>query len=138
MKTTDERFDAKWVPEPMSGCFLWLAYLNPAGYGKFKGAGREQVAHRFAYIRAKGPIPAGLEIDHLCNNRGCVNSDHLEAVTHTENMRRSGARQTHCKRGHERTAGSIDWNSSSCKVCKLHLQRARRAIQKQPQEGVIA
>ena len=66
------------------------------GYGQFElGGGSRQkrnrtYAHRFAYEQAKGAIPDGLEIDHLCRNRRCVNPDHLEAVTHQENQRRSG------------------------------------------------
>src|SRR6202030_118623 len=79
-----DKFDRHWIPEPNSGCWLWLGACNEFGYGKF---GKVK-AHRFSYEREKGPIPDGLEIDHLCRNKSCVNPDHLEAVTHGENRRR--------------------------------------------------
>ncbi len=69
-------------------CWLWTDTPNHDGYGRFK-ADRKIMAHRFAYEEANGPVPEGLELDHLCRNRLCVRPDHLEAVTHTENVRRA-------------------------------------------------
>lgn len=65
-------------------CWPWLASTNNRGYGAFRGNG----AHRIAYIFKYGPISSGLELDHLCQNRWCQNPEHLEEVTHAENMRR--------------------------------------------------
>lgn len=72
------------------------------GYGrKCVGGSLVRAAHRVAYEQHFGAIPAGLEIDHLCRNRACINPEHLEPVTHAENMRRSAAAtKTHCIRGH--------------------------------------
>ena len=90
-RTLQQRFDEKWIPEPNSGCWLWLAAtMTQKGYeyGVFRVTGRTLRAHRFSYEREKGPIPEGLELDHLCRNPYCVNPDHLDAVTHEENLRR--------------------------------------------------
>ena len=90
-------------------CKLWTGSVTKGGYGLVWSAGKTRLAHRVAYEAAHGPIPAGLEIDHLCRTPGCVNPDHMEPVKHKENIRRSvhptrGAHQrnkTHCPQGHE-------------------------------------
>lgn len=78
--------------ERSDSCWLWTGSTTKAGYGMF-GAGRRGMgnlyAHRYSYEWAKGPIPAGLHIDHLCRVRNCVNPAHLEAVTQGENNRRA-------------------------------------------------
>ena len=69
-------------------CWNWQKAKNSAGYGIIGKDGGSKLAHREAYIAFVGPIPEGLELDHLCKNKGCVNPDHLEAVTRSENVRR--------------------------------------------------
>jgi HNH endonuclease len=107
--TTEERFWRK--VEKTEACWLWTAHISPSGYGIFKYDGTPKNAHRYAYQLLVGPIPEGLEIDHLCRVRNCVNPEHLEAVTHLENVRRGvyvampiltriNAEKTHCKYGH--------------------------------------
>lgn len=71
-----------------TGCWEWMWCISSCGYGALKRDGRVLKAHRVYYERHKGPIPDGLQIDHLCRNRRCVNPAHLEAVTKTENLRR--------------------------------------------------
>jgi len=70
------------------GCWVWTAALNNGGYGLVRLDGRTRRAHRVVYELLVGPIPEGLELDHLCRNHACVNPDHLEPVTHGENIRR--------------------------------------------------
>jgi hypothetical protein len=70
-------------------CWIWLLKTNKTGYGYDNIEGRQVLAHRRYYEDARGPIPAGLQLDHLCRQRLCVNPDHLEPVTPLENTRRS-------------------------------------------------
>lgn len=69
-----------------NGCWLWQRALNK-GYGATKRGGIYS-AHLLYYIEAHGPVPDGLQIDHLCQVKHCVNPDHMEPVTAAENMRR--------------------------------------------------
>lgn len=80
-------------------CIDWAGRLNRQGYGRIGW----DLAHRRAYEQSVGPVPDGMELDHLCRNARCVNPDHLEPVTREENMRRRSEAQTHCKHGHEFT-----------------------------------
>ncbi len=87
------RFWSKVQPDD-SGCWLWTASLSTPGYGQYGiGASRPHSAHRVAFKALVGPIPEGLQIDHTCCVRRCVNPDHLEAVTQQENIRRGFARR---------------------------------------------
>lgn len=89
-----------------TGCWLWRG-ARSNGYGRLKVAGRTCFAHRLAYIRLVGAVPPGLQIDHLCRVRECVNPAHLEAVTARTNILRGespvakNARKRLCPRGHE-------------------------------------
>lgn len=89
--TPQEQFWAKVAVS--DGCWTWTAATDRDGYGKFTdhSNGRRMHAHRFAYELLVGEVPEGLELDHLCRNRACVRPDHLEPVTHLENVRRSRA-----------------------------------------------
>jgi hypothetical protein len=108
--TAIERFWARVLIG--DGCWLWNGPKNSKGYIQFASASGT-LAHRFAYEYFNGPIPHGMTIDHLCRNRGCVNPDHLEAVSNRDNVLRGigqtaiNARKTHCKRGHAFTADNI-------------------------------
>ena len=82
-------FERHFVKGPAKDCWPWLASLNHGGYGVFGGApGRPtRNAHTAAYVFYVGPVPAGLEVDHVCGVRRCVNPAHLRVVTHSENLR---------------------------------------------------
>lgn len=128
----ERRFWSKVVIHP-SGCLVWAARLNHAGYGQVHVHGHTVKAHRLAYELLVGPIPTGLEIDHLCRNRACVHPDHLEPVTHTENTRRGargGALLIACPYGHpyDEANTHINWHGRrECRVCRERWRETANA-----------
>jgi hypothetical protein len=97
-----ERFEKKFIPEPNSGCWLWLGATSKNGYGvvRLSNPRRMTGAHRFSYELFVGPIPDGFTVDHQCNNIACVNPNHLKAMTQLDNGRRYTEAITHCPQGH--------------------------------------
>lgn len=85
-RTLRERFDEKWMPEPNTGCWLWMGAAHPRGYGSMSFRGRQIAAHRVAWVLAGRELVKGLELDHICRTPACVNPDHLRQVTHRENI----------------------------------------------------
>lgn len=126
------RFASKFDIESDSGCWLWTSSKNHKGYGYMTVDTVSWAAHRLSYLHHTGPIPDGLEIDHLCRVRNCVNPNHLEAVTHRVNIQRtreySGA---DCSHGHPRTPENVmTYVKSSGKVVHecipCHKAKAKR------------
>lgn len=126
------RFWDKVQPEPMSGCWLWTAAsLGGGRYGCIGWKGRVRPSHRVAYEQLVSPIPAGLECDHLCRTTLCVNPDHIEPVTHAENVRRGhlgkAAREaTHCKHGHPFDVENTGVNKAGKRFCRTCSRRRSR------------
>ena len=124
--TTFERFNAKVVTDAETGCWRWTGVRTHDGYGTlFEG-----YAHRVSYELFVGPIPEGLEVDHLCNNRCCVNPEHLEPVTREENIRRQVERRTHCKSGHPYTPENTYVRPCGARQCRACNAAAVRRYQK--------
>jgi len=126
------RFWSKAIVRGQDDCWPWVAAVTHTGYGRINIGGTIKRAHRIAYELVKGPIPEGLELDHLCRNRACINPDHLEPVTHAVNMRRgysANAAKTHCPQGHEYSDANTYTYSDGRRMCR-HCQRdrGRRAI----------
>jgi hypothetical protein len=114
--------EARYVPEPMSGCWLWTSTIEHDGYGVAKIDGVMFKAHRAAYHLLVGPVPDGLTIDHLCCTTCCVNPAHMEPVTAAENARRARLRmdgKTHCAHGHELTGANLyRGRRGNCLACR--------------------
>lgn len=125
-------------------CWIWIGYRTRDGYGRFKAGGRTFQAYRWIYEKLVGPIPEGLQIDHVCHtedpecaggwscpHRACVNPDHMEPVTRKENTLRGrsfsaeNATKTHCKRGHPYGESPYvdSFGSRHCSECRRIRQR---------------
>jgi|KBSMisStandDraft_5_1062788.scaffolds.fasta_scaffold1033303_2 hypothetical protein len=133
-KTTLERFEEKYIAEPNTGCWLWIAGLTHQGYGKFRWNGdNDRQAHRYSYIQHREPIPPGLVPDHLCRVRSCVNPWHLELVTDRENILRGvgppalNARKSMCQMGHPLEGENLRLlgNRRRCRICCRVKNRER-------------
>jgi hypothetical protein len=125
-----------------TGCWLWTGSVQAgrgAGYGRLTVDGGRKLAHRVSYEHLVEPIPAGLQLDHLCTVRNCINPDHLEPVTQQENLRRSpchisvlNAAKTHCAQGHEYTPeNTYIWvgkgkTQRNCRSCNSAYSAKRR------------
>lgn len=124
-------------------CWLWTASKTTAGYGNLTLDGKQDYAHRVSYRLMVGPIPAGLHVDHLCRVRHCVNPEHLEVVTHAENVRRGlapfGVIRTECKRGHDITNPAnvrvTAKGSKQCLVCHQMRVDTRAAKRREGNKG---
>lgn len=120
-----------------NGCWEWVGTLSDDGYGCVwdKSAGKVVKAHKWIWEQENGPVPDGLELDHVaCSNPRCCNPGHLKAVTHRENVRRGNgwagqhARKTHCLKGHALTEDNLvpyrrARGARICKACTLEYQR---------------
>lgn len=143
--TLQERFWNK--VHKTNTCWLWTAYRSVKGYGRISiGSRKLKLVHRLAYEWAIGPIPKGLQIDHLCRTRNCVRSSHLEVVTSKENQHRglgNGERdKTHCPAGHLYLGTNLyeppGRPHRMCRICAAKAQRVYYARRKQQAQGVYA
>lgn len=105
-------------------CWVWVGSRDTNGYGKFYRDGRTLVAHRAIYEAMVGEVPVGLQLDHLCRNRPCLNPYHLEPVTHIENQRRR--HKPVCKNGHPASERVIVSGRRACRPCLREADRRYR------------
>ena len=133
--TTEQRF-LLYVTKT-ADCWLWTGGKNQKGYALFwnSGDGRRESAHRVAYRMWVGEIPAGLELDHLCRTRHCVNPAHLEAVTHRENVLRAPdhvgkreAAKTHCPHNHPLDGKRFDRRKNAMRRYCMTCERTRHLV----------
>lgn len=141
METVSARLAQHVTIDPVTGCWLWTGLLDSDGYGQLRISGRLVMAHRLSYTDAKGQIPGGMELDHLCRVRNCVNPSHLEPVTHRENVMRGegicarAANVTHCPKGHPYEGDNLVIFADGkrrCRTCRSETGKAtyRRSMAK--------
>ncbi len=118
-------------------CWTWTGPHSADGYAKAVVNRKPARAHRVAYELLVGPIPAGLTIDHLCRNRGCLNPAHMEPVTNRENVLRGvstaaqRARQAECKRGHPLSGTNLHIDARGfrrCRQCQLDWYHQHKVL----------
>lgn len=129
MNALPERIEAR-IDRQADGCWIWTGHIDRDGYGR----GPRSLAHRLVYEASGHSIPAGLELDHLCRVRACVNPDHLEPVTRVENNRRRWAGRDECEAGHplsgDNVRAYIDKKGSNRRACRA-CDRRRSLAYKQ-------
>lgn len=137
----DDELSVRWWQKvmPTDGCWHWVGAKSAEGYGKMclwqGGIQKAYKAHRIGYEYLVGLVPEGMELDHICRNRLCVNPAHLEVVPHRVNTLRGesfsarNAVKTHCPRGHVLLPRS--GNSRACRECSAERMRRHRAKQKE-------
>jgi hypothetical protein len=131
----EARFRAKVALPDENGCMRWLSTVRKDGYALFYLSGRQVLAHRVGYTLANGPIPGGLDVDHVkangCRYRDCSAPAHLEAVTPLENHRRGCAgvnmrEKTHCPQGHLYGGENLVITKAGHRRCRTCIRDADR------------
>ena len=128
-----------WLPDGIkarivvawhSGCWVWRGRVTPDGYGKLSG----KLAHRVVWERMRGPIEAGMTLDHACRNRSCVNPGHFEPMSHLDNVRRgTTATKPRCKNGHPFDEANTYIRPASghrdCRACnRANVRRYKQSL----------
>lgn len=143
----EDRFWSR-VNKQFLGCWEWVGAMHRTGYG-VNGLpyGGSRMAHRVAYCLMKGGIPKGLDLDHLCRNRRCVNPDHLEPVSRRENLLRgetlpaANAKKTHCAKGHQLSGenlvlAQLRVGKRACRICFNESMRHYGSIARQRRKAI--
>lgn len=140
LKKLQLRIEARSTVNMSTDCWEWSGTLRGGKYGTISIDNRAVMAHRASYAAFVAPVPAHLEVDHLCRNTICVNPEHLQPVTPGENRKRQGEAVTHCPKGHEYTESNTLLNprkglppTRRCRTCtneKNRLARIRRMSKK--------
>ncbi len=124
-----ERF-MKFVRRSRSGCWVWKG-ARSGDYGMFHLNGAMTPAHRASHRLFKGKVPEKHVVDHLCNNKACVNPEHLEAVTQRVNAMRAGGgrhnrEKTHCPSGHPYSGANLYIDTKGARRCRACLRKQGR------------
>jgi hypothetical protein len=134
-----DRLDAKTVVTA-GGCWTYTGAITTSGYGQIWWQRKNNLAHRVSYLLRVGPVPDGMQLDHLCRNKRCVNPAHLEPVTARENTARNPMNaatyqlsKTHCPRGHAYDeANTRRWPGTGYRKCRtcMDIQNENRRVKR--------
>jgi hypothetical protein len=129
-QSPNERFE-KQVDKESTDCWLWKGSLSAGRYASFMVNGRNVRVHRWVYERDVGPIPEGMQIDHMCGVTRCVNPAHLRPLTPGDNCRAYYHEQrATCANGHPRLPENLVWREGGkrqrCRICSREIQRRYR------------
>lgn len=119
LSKTEEYFLTCYTINQKTGCWEWTEVVHPTGYGMINVKGKSIYAHRYFYILKVGLIPPNYELHHKCNNKLCVNIEHLEIVNHKQNMLEFTKQLTHCKQGHLLSIENCYTNKKGWRICKI-------------------
>jgi len=137
-----ERRFMRRISKEANGCWVWNGCKMRNGYGQLGVGGKHYAAHRFAYENLVGPIPEGLDLDHLCRNRACANPSHLQPVTRSENLKRGvgfgrwNTLKTHCPHGHEYSQDNTHVSKTNRRLCRA-CARVRAAKIRQQEASCV-
>src|ERR1039458_2266809 len=131
-----ERLMGRFMAVTETGCWIWLGALDWYGYGKVSFKSRNLLAHRAMYEQTMGRVPPGMELDHTCRVRCCVNPRHMEPVTHAENIRRGNGGSNQwlklcCPKGHPYSGTTKLPGGKVARICRVCI--SQRAKQKEHQ-----
>lgn len=118
--TPQERIEKYSMPEPNSGCWIWLGIIDGPGYGIVSIKRRSTKAHRFSWELHRGPIPDGLCVCHVCDNRLCINPDHLFLGTKLDNCR-----DMYSKGRNVNNSGVKHWHAKITEAQARKIKRSR-------------
>ena len=133
--TLKEKVEASVAYCPVTGCWLWAGGRGSHGYGQVYYNKTDMLAHRASWNAFRGEIPKGLDLDHKCRQRMCVNPDHLDPVTRKENLRRGlrGVLTTACPHGHPYVEGNLKSRKDGTRDClTCHRERQKRYSRRAP------
>lgn len=124
-----------------NGCLVWKSVVGKNYYASMSVEGKRVTVHRYLYEQKYGPVKEGLELDHLCRNKACVNIDHLEPVTHAENIFRArpsewnaGKKKTHCHRGHPLSGENLIVGTRG-RLCRECSKITRKMVRERKMEA---
>ena len=144
IKKLQDRILLHSMPEPNTGCWLWLGDSVKGGYGRVFDGKRKVLSHRMSYEVFVSPIPDGLTIDHKCKVTCCCNPNHLEPVTMKENTMRGNsfskvnALKTHCQNGHEYTnENTYLYKKNKRRECVICMKEREKIYYLKNRESII-